>query len=1292
MTTLQNNQHDIRKARGKFLAMAATYCLGVFNDNYFKQAAMLLAVAAGMSRLQGWATMLFALPFILFSAYGGWCADRFPKRRVVILSKALELVAMLAGGAGLLSGNWYLILSMVFLMGLQSTFFSPALNGAIPELYPVDYVPQANAALKLVTTLAILAGVATAGISLDQHWFSADSVPFGIMLVATVAVLVAFIGFLASFGVGSRPAASPDKAFPWFGPWNSALDLLDICRDREMLLAIFSDSYFYFLASITLLSVNTFGLQQLGFSQTATSLLSMCMMLGVCGGSFLAARLVTMDNWSALLVRSSLGMAAGLSLAGATVWLPSLLRFWWLAATLIATGVAGGLFLIPVASLQQVRPPETEKGRVLAAAGFSSFIAILIAGLLFDLCISHLTPATLMTGLGLFAAAISIGIRQLRAPSPKPFARLFSRIMKMTLSLRYHVEIKGLDAIEDRPGRPILFLPNHPALIDPVIVMSALYGRFAPRPLADEDQLKGPVVRAIMKYVRPITMPDVGKVGRSGKERVRAAIDEVVGCLEHGEHVLFYPAGRLNRSAAEDLGGNSGVEFIADKVPDLRVVLVRTIGLWGSSFSRAAGTAPSLTGELRRHLLALLANGLFFMPRRKVTLECVEDDTVAGLGDRSHINRYLESFYNCEIPARTHVPYYRWQGSRAQVLPEPVRTAPRGRIDDIAQTTKELVYARVKEMAGVEVSDDQRLAADLGLDSLSLLELCSWLEGEFGITISESAQPESVGDCVLAAGGMMTGTGEVQVDTPPATWHSSTKHELVLASEKTVTACFLRQARTAPRRIIAADQVSGARSYRDLLTAIFALLPEVEKIPGERVGIMLPASVSSLIAYLTVLFAGKTPVLFNWTSGFANMAHGIEDTGVECIISARALCSRVEQQGTQLTDLSVAWLYLDEFFPGLSRGRKLLALASATLLPGRLARRKATQTAAVLFTSGSEAKPKAVPLSHANILANLADFSGLLRLTGDSRLLGMLPPFHSLGLVGTMIMPLCLGLPTVYHPNPMEPATLAALIEAYKVSMLVATPTFLDGILQVASRDQLSHLRLVFAGAEKCPDHVLAGLRASNPQAELCEGYGITECSPLVSINTPGSAIPGTIGKILPSIEYAIVDIDTGVAVADGKQGLLLVRGPSIFAGYLGDKSGLGFCEFEGKCWYQTGDFVRKMADGHLVFCGRQKRFVKIGGEMISLPAIEQVLLQRLNSSAQEEGPQLAVEATADDGHPELVLFTTSQLKRDEVNGHLRAAGLSGLHHIRRLHQLESIPVLGSGKTDYRRLKQLLAA
>jgi MFS family permease len=404
-----NSREQILWARKRFIAMAVTYFLGVFNDNFFKQAVLLLAVAIGMNEIQGQATVLFSLPFILFSAWGGWLADRFAKKRVVIGVKFLELAAMLIGAYGILTMNWICVLTMIFLMGLQSTLFGPALNGSIPELYPKEYVTQANALLKLVTTVAVLLGMALAGFALDQHWY-ATVVPFGRVLVAMVVVLVALLGVLASFGVFSRPASGSHTPFPWTGPLNSFRDLLLLKKDPLLLLAVCCDSFFYFVSLLAVLVINTLGLQELGLSSSATSILSVSLMVGVCVGSLVAAKVTSQDHWTHVLMPGAVGMGMSLLLAGLLVINGNSAHFYYLLGLLSLAGMAGGLFLIPVTSFIQVRPDARSKGRIIGVDNFASFSCMLLAGQFFPVIDNRLQPSRSMLLLGSLAVLFGMGI------------------------------------------------------------------------------------------------------------------------------------------------------------------------------------------------------------------------------------------------------------------------------------------------------------------------------------------------------------------------------------------------------------------------------------------------------------------------------------------------------------------------------------------------------------------------------------------------------------------------------------------------------------------------------------------------------------------------------------------------------------------------------------------------------------------------------------------------------------------------------------------------------------------
>ncbi|MBU1056490.1 MAG: AMP-binding protein [Proteobacteria bacterium] len=864
-------------------------------------------------------------------------------------------------------------------------------------------------------------------------------------------------------------------------------------------------------------------------------------------------------------------------------------------------------------------------------------------------------------------------------------------ILIQLLKLRYSLQVTGLDAINNPNGKGILFLPNHPALIDPVIVMSLLHKSFKPRPLGDEVQTSKPVVRQIMKHLRPVIIPDMEKSDRSKSGQIRLAMKDIVDAIKNGDNVLIYPSGHIYRSYLEDVGGNAIVEHILKEIPDIKIVLVRTKGLWGSSFSYAGGKAPAVFSYISKYILSVFANGIFFIPKRKVTVEFKEPDDIPRLADRLTINQYLENYYNADPLHNTYVPYFWWEKTEQKLLPEPEVNKIIGDPSLVPSETKKIVTKYLNDITGISsINDNDRLSNDLGLDSLKIVELMGWIENEFGFTIDDVGALKTVGDCYLAACGQIIGKKVETLKHVPSGWFKDkSQAPLTLPAGESIADLFLSQARLNPGKIILSDQISGAKTYRELVIAVMLLKTEMEKMPGNVIGIMLPASVSAAIVFLAVMFSGKIPVMINWTVGTIFMQHCLNTASVKNIITAKALLEKLKNQGLDYSSIDVNWVELENIAKNISTFQKASAFIKSSISLKSLSKVIISDTAAILFTSGSEAKPKAVPLSHNNFISNLKDFSTVLHFFSNDRLLGMLPPFHSLGLAGTIILPLCAGLKTVYHPNPTEAVSIAGLIAAYKVSLLLGTPTFINGIINAAKAQDLSSIRLVFTGAEKCPDHVYDLFNKTCPKAVMCEGYGITECSPVVSVNSDKNPSPGTIGKILPSMEYAIIHPEKKTKVFADEQGLLLVKGPNVFAGYLTDDAKSPFVEFEGKYFFDTGDLVKEDMYKILTFCGRLKRFIKLGGEMVSLPAIESVLLNAL-SDQNEEGPVLAVGATSSEYHPEIILYTAKDIEREEVNNIIRQSGLSGLHNVRKVIKLDKIPVLGSGKTDYQSLKNLM--
>ncbi len=1308
--TLQSGNADapslaaqIRQGRTLFLAMAAAYTLGNFNDNFMKQAVSLLALAHHRADLQGWVATLFTIPFLIFTSAAGWMADRFPRRRIIIISKFMELAFLSLAAIGVLTLNWPLLIAVIFLMAIQATIFGPALTGSIPDVYPESFVVHANARLKAATTGAILVGVIAAGLSLNCSgtW---NGISIGRLIVSIVMVTMALIGVIVSFGVPSRPAGNPHAKFPWGGPLNSIRDLWSMRQDKLLITAILGDAYFWFLAALQVLFINKMGLREFHLNFATTSYLALAELLGVVAGALVAGKLIARDSglWIAPPATAVLGVC--MCLTGAAAMLTGWERLVCVLVMLALCGVAGGMMMVPLESFFQTRPSPERRGRVIAAAWFAGFVGILIGSMAYIPLETALEPTTIFMLLGFLTVLVAVimapMLKGTRPGRSNWLAHLICLLARRAASIRYRVKVEGLDSVASRGKTGILFLANHPALIDPVIVTAHLHKRFNVRPLALETQINKPIIKQLARILGVLPIAEVSRADRSAALRAEQSIKTCIEALQRGENILLYPAGRLMRSKADKLGSVSGAHQIISALPNIRVVLLRTSGLWGSSFGWAGGKPPRLETGLIEHLPSLLASGLCFAPKREVALTFSEPTDLPRSADRSTLNSYLDRYYTAEAPDAIYVPYSRWESGGVRAMPEPHFRAATIEDSQIPAATRQIIFNYLQAETGIDrIEPRQQLAADLGMDSLAVTDMIFFIEKEFAVSVPSVEALQSVADVLQAACGRLASEAfDVRIPPPPAGWMTASGNRVSVPAGSTIQEVFVNQAMLHPKRIAAADLQRGVKTYRDLITAVFAMRTPIAALDGQYVGILLPASVATDTVFLACLFAGKIPVMINWTVGERNIRHAMDLLGVKHIFTAQALLNKLASQGTDLSKLQSAFITLEEFSRTLGRLPKLSAAIRARFTPRHLLKTLRQQDrlpdgnspAVVLFTSGSESLPKAVPLSHTNLLTNIRDALSSFAIYEHDRFLGMLPPFHSFGLTGNMLLPLLAGTEVVHHPNPNDVTTLAKITAAWRVSVLLGTPTFVANIMRAAANEDLSALRLCVTGAEKCPPAVYELLRSRCPQAFILEGYGITECSPIVSVVREGHPKPGSIGRPLPSVECAVVDPDTQQACPAGQTGMLLVRGPSIFSGYLNYNGDSPFVHWDDRQWYRTGDLVSVDADGDLLFKGRLKRFVKIGGEMVSLPAIEEALMARY--PAGQDGPTVAVVSSADEDQPELVLFTTMSIDRAMANEAIRAAGLSGLHNIRMVRRTVAIPVLGTGKTDYRTLTEMLKA
>jgi acyl-[acyl-carrier-protein]-phospholipid O-acyltransferase/long-chain-fatty-acid--[acyl-carrier-protein] ligase len=485
-----------------------------------------------------------------------------------------------------------------------------------------------------------------------------------------------------------------------------------------------------------------------------------------------------------------------------------------------------------------------------------------------------------------------------------------------------------------------------------------------------------------------------------------------------------------------------------------------------------------------------------------------------------------------------------------------------------------------------------------------------------------------------------------------------------------------------------------------LLGVAVALSRDLRKrCPERRIGIVLPPGKGGVVANLAVVLAGKIPVNLNFTSARDSIESSKEQAGISTVITAKAVVKRLED---------FPWtpqvIHLDEILPKMKRAIVSWWLLGLITPAGMLARALDLprigdrDEAVLLFTSGSSGKPKGVALTHRNILGNVSQFAVMLDAKKADVMLASLPFFHSFGCTVTLWYPLIEGVRTVSYPNPLEAGKIADLVEREAVTVMLATPTFLRAYLRKAEPPQLRSLRLLITGAEKLPDELAKAFEARFGK-EVLQGYGLTETSPVASVNLPepkatkpGQTIQpcnrlGSAGKLLPGMAAEIRDAETDRKGSLHDTGMLWLRGPNIFEGYLDAPQQTADVLRDG--WFKTGDIGRFDEDGFLYIEGRLSRFSKIGGEMVPHETIEQKILSVLPATGHSERV-IAIVGVADEAKGEaLVLLSGVDVDLPGIRAALSEIGVPNLWIPKVVRRVDAIPLLASGKLDLAGCKAL---
>ncbi|MDD3989941.1 MAG: AMP-binding protein [Bacteroidales bacterium] len=470
-------------------------------------------------------------------------------------------------------------------------------------------------------------------------------------------------------------------------------------------------------------------------------------------------------------------------------------------------------------------------------------------------------------------------------------------------------------------------------------------------------------------------------------------------------------------------------------------------------------------------------------------------------------------------------------------------------------------------------------------------------------------------------------------------------------------------------------------TYSTALIASLILTSKFKKYNKGFTGIMVPTSAGCALATLGVLMSGRTPVMINYSTGAeSNALYAQKKCGFKTIITSKALLEKIN------CPVIDGMVMLEDIMKEVTVFEKIKALLKSKLPAKQILKLihggTIDETAVVLFTSGSEKDPKAVELSHKNISSNIENFGNYININSSDILLANLVFFHVFGLTVNLWVPFYYGMTMVTYANPLDFQTICKIAREEKPTVMVGTPSFFWGYLHKSEPGDFKTLRIMVSGADKCPDALRDGFMKKHG-VTLLEGYGATETSPVISVNSHEYNRPGSTGRVIPNLQVRIENFETGEECKKGDVGKILVKGDSVMKGYYGDPQLTAEAVVDG--WYNTGDMGYLDEDNYLWHSGRFKRFVKIGGEMVSLVKVENTLEKFLPT-----GVSCCVVDVSDELRGSSIIATVSiEVNKNDI---LKKMGkeLPNIALPRDFIVIRDLPMMSTGKIDFRTVSRIV--
>lgn len=878
--------------------------------------------------------------------------------------------------------------------------------------------------------------------------------------------------------------------------------------------------------------------------------------------------------------------------------------------------------------------------------------------------------------------------------------KIIANLYFLILKLRYKFNVKWFEKIDSK--KQYIVFPNHQALVDPQIVFSLIWRKISLSPVVTETFYNMPVLNILFKMIWAVSMWDVSK-WISGLKEINEAFKNIELWLNEWKNILLYPAWQLYSQWYEVIKWKKRAYNLVSKIKDkenIDIIVIKTTGLWWSHWSKAWNwETPNFAITLIKSIFILIWNILLLTPKREVNIEIENySEKLKNIDDINEFNQILEDFYNKDwkedIKYKKHFFYY--NNTANKEIPKISGSIENLNIIDeklISDEIKNKIIEKViqmKEISNKNLWLNTNLITDTYFDSLDMAEIKSFIQINFSMS---SNPPISELKTIWDLAYMAIWKSATNEELKSCMWTEKqeektieriiSENKEILWENTNILSLFKKIFSQNKNDSFVYDTIFWLQSKKDFLIKAYLISSYIKKIDWKYIWIMLPSVSSASLIIISTYLAWKIPVMLNWTVWETALLHCVKFANINNILTSKNFYEKAKNDWTE--KIKDKYIFLEELLKNVSISSKLKALINSIFFC--IPKIKYTDTAVLLFTSGSESLPKAVSLTHKNLITDIVWALHHFPITNKDKLIWFLPPFHSFWFTINTIMPLISWLNIAYTPDPNDSKTISNLIKHCNITTLTATPTFLKMILQVAIKDDLKSLKYAVVWAEKCPETLAENFKNYCPNWKILEWYWITECSPVISINPPNNPKLWSVWLAIYGSKIKILSLENKSELEIWKEWMIYYKWDNIFSWYLDDNLESPFDDINWELYYKTWDLWYLDNDWYLYITWRLKRFIKIAWEMISLPFIEWILNKKYGSDTELK---LAIEALEEKWNVKIVLFWVDDLNLDEVSSYLRESWVSNLVKISQIIKLDSIPVLWTWKTDYKILKGMI--